>query len=63
MVILCWYPLYLPDYVLIQIFKLGKKFTLEFRQVPKLLALAWLASEFSIAGAFYQAYSVQEKGW
>ncbi|MCG2462095.1 Nramp family divalent metal transporter [Flavobacteriaceae bacterium F89] len=29
----------------------------------ELLALAMVASSFSIAGAFYQSYLVQEKGW
>jgi len=43
--------------------RLGKQFTFGIPTGSEMLALALVASSFSIAGAFYQAYLVQEKGW
>lgn len=43
--------------------KLIVQFTFSIPEGSELLALALVASSFSIAGAFYQSYLVQEKGW
>ncbi|MCM4152828.1 divalent metal cation transporter [Arenibacter sp. N53] len=43
--------------------RLGKQFIFEIPTGSEMLALALVASSFSIAGAFYQSYLVQEKGW
>lgn len=39
------------------------QFTFSLPEGSEFLALALIASSFSIAGAFYQSYLVQEKGW
>ncbi len=43
--------------------KLTEQFTFGIPTGSEMLALALVASSFSIAGAFYQSYLVQEKGW
>jgi len=43
--------------------KLVEQFTFSVPTGSEMLVLALVASSFSIAGAFYQAYLVQEKGW
>ncbi|MBT2161227.1 Nramp family divalent metal transporter [Zobellia barbeyronii] len=40
-----------------------QQFNFELPSGSEFLALALVASSFSIAGAFYQSYLVQEKGW
>lgn len=42
---------------------LVQQFNFELPTGSEFLALALVASSFSIAGAFYQSYLVQEKGW
>lgn len=43
--------------------RLAEQFTFGIPTGSEMLALALVASSFSIAGAFYQSYLVQEKGW
>ncbi len=43
--------------------RLTEQFTFGIPTGSEMLALALVASSFSIAGAFYQSYLVQEKGW
>lgn len=43
--------------------KLTEQFIFGIPKGSEMLALALVASSFSIAGAFYQSYLVQEKGW
>lgn len=43
--------------------KVVEQFTFGVPSGSEMLALALVASSFSIAGAFYQSYLVQEKGW
>jgi len=43
--------------------RLAEQFTFGIPPDSEMLALALVASSFSIAGAFYQSYLVQEKGW
>ena len=43
--------------------RLAEQFTFEIPAGSEMLAVALVASSFSIAGAFYQSYLVQEKGW
>lgn len=43
--------------------KFAEQFTFGIPTGSEMLVLALVASSFSIAGAFYQSYLVQEKGW
>lgn len=43
--------------------RLAEQFTFGIPNGSEMLTLALVASSFSIAGAFYQSYLVQEKGW
>jgi len=43
--------------------RLAEQFTFGIPAGSEMLAVALVASSFSIAGAFYQSYLVQEKGW